>query len=142
MATFGWSVGDLVQAIKFVVKIGQALKDTGGASDDYQESIDFLHGVEATLKNLEAVARLSLTGAAVHSIAPQAERIQRCLESFIASIEGYESSMGLDRKRGFHHGMWQKGKWSAFVSKKCKELQGKITFVMTSINTNLSIQLL
>ena len=51
----------------FVVKTGQALKDT---SDDYQESIDFLHGVEATLRNLEVVARLSLPGAAVHSIAP------------------------------------------------------------------------
>jgi hypothetical protein len=142
MAAFGWSVGDLVLAIRFVVKTGQALKDTGGASDDYQESIDFLHGVEATLKNLEAVARLSPTGAAVHSIAPQAKRIQHCIESFISSIAGYESFLGLDRRRGIHHGVWQKGKWSAFVSKKCKELQGKVAVVMSSINTNLSIQLL
>jgi len=68
MAAFGWSVGDLVLAIRFVVKTGQALKDTGGASDDYQESVDFLHGVEATLENLEVVARLSSIGATIHSI--------------------------------------------------------------------------
>ncbi|MCJ1244588.1 hypothetical protein MMC30_001786 [Trapelia coarctata] len=142
MAAFGWSVGDLILAIRFVVKTGQALKDTGGASDDYQESIDFLHGVEATLKNLEVVARRSPTGAAIHSIAPQAQRIQQCLKSFMESIEGYEASLGLNRKRGFHHGAWQKGKWAAFVSKRCKELQGKIAFVTASINMNLSLQLL
>ena len=140
MAAFGWSVGDLVQAIQFMVRIGQALKDTGGASDDYQESVDFIHGVEVTLKNLEVVARLSPTGAAIHSIAPQAQRIQQCVRSFMESIEGYETSLGLDRKKGFHRGMWQKGKWAIFVSKRCKELQGKIAFVMTSINTNLSLQ--
>lgn len=35
MASFGWSAGDLALAIKIIYEVGNALKDTGGASSDY-----------------------------------------------------------------------------------------------------------
>ncbi|KAI9774473.1 MAG: hypothetical protein M1839_001706 [Geoglossum umbratile] len=56
MAGFGRSVSDLALGIKFVMKIGQTLKETGGASEDYQESAEFLRCLELTLRNLERLA--------------------------------------------------------------------------------------
>lgn len=42
MASFGWSAGDLALAIKIIYEVGNALKDTGGTSSDYQETVAFL----------------------------------------------------------------------------------------------------
>ena len=58
MATFGWSAGDLVQAISIVYKICKGLKDTGGASSEYQETAAFLHGLGMTLEKLRNIDQI------------------------------------------------------------------------------------
>lgn len=55
MATFGWSVGDLVRAIDMIMTITGALRESGGASDAFQESVHFLCGLELTLQNLRVI---------------------------------------------------------------------------------------
>jgi hypothetical protein len=142
MAGFGWSVGDLALGIKFVVKIGRALKETGGASSDYQESVEFLHDLELTLSNLKQLVPQSPRGAPAEVITTQAKRIQSSLTVFMKSIEGFEESLGAGRKIGLHHGVIHKMEWAAFVSKKAKDLQHNITLPMSTINSNLSIQVL
>ena len=54
MASFGWSAGDLALAIKIIYEVGNALKDTGGASSDYQETVAFLQFLATTLDRLHA----------------------------------------------------------------------------------------
>jgi hypothetical protein len=58
MAAFGWSAGDLVQAIDVVYKVSKELKDTGGASSDFQETTAFLHELRITLEKLQNIDQL------------------------------------------------------------------------------------
>lgn len=36
---FGFSAGDFIAAVNFVVKVTKALKDVGGASDEYRSLV-------------------------------------------------------------------------------------------------------
>lgn len=48
--SFGWSAGDILSAIKFAVKVSQALKEGGGASSDFQEISLFFESLGVTLE--------------------------------------------------------------------------------------------
>jgi len=52
MSGFGFSPSDVVNAIELVVKARRALRDVGGAKDDFQICMIFLFGLEQTLKSV------------------------------------------------------------------------------------------
>jgi hypothetical protein len=139
MSGFGWSVSDLALGIKFVVKIGQALKETGGASEDYQESVEFLRCLELTLRNLERLAPLLPGATSAEAIFAQAKRIQLSIDACRERVEKFENSLGPNRKKGIWHGFTCKVEWVVFVAQKAKDLQRDVTLPMSTINTNLAI---
>ncbi|MCJ1395014.1 hypothetical protein MMC18_007895, partial [Xylographa bjoerkii] len=142
MAGFGWSVGDLALAVKFVVQTGQALKETGGAAADYQDSVDSLHGIAYTLKNLEQIGHLYHMDTSAEALTTEVRRLQTSLVDFIDSIQKYEEKLGVNRKKGIRHGLVKKIQWATFVAKKVKELQSKTAVPMSSINANLNMQVM
>lgn len=139
MAAFGWSASDLVVAAQFVVKVAVALRETGGAASDYQESIDFLCAVELTLQNICKVRSLPRCNVHATIVHEQAQSIGGALKIFIDDIEGFDTSLGTKRKRGFHHGALRKVQWATFVSKKVTKLREKISLPIATINTNLGL---
>jgi hypothetical protein len=48
-AGFGFSIGDFVAAINLLRQVGNALKDNGGARDEYWKTITKLEVTEAIL---------------------------------------------------------------------------------------------
>jgi hypothetical protein len=54
VAALGWSVGDIVTAIKIVKQLIDAFDSTKGASKQYKDSLDFLRGVRMILERLQA----------------------------------------------------------------------------------------
>src|ERR1700733_11817688 len=94
MSGFGWSAGDVVLAGKLIAKITKALKETGGARDDYQESIQFLSGLETTLKNLEAAGSVLPQTAAAQETIQQTEKIVNALAPLLRDCRRFESSLG------------------------------------------------
>ncbi|MCJ1475682.1 hypothetical protein MMC13_004345 [Lambiella insularis] len=139
---FGWSVGDLALAIKFVVQTGKALKEAGGAATEYQDAVCFLQGLEFTLRYIQRASYLYSKDTPIACILDQVVRVQRCLASFIDSIQKYEAELGVKRSQGFHHGVWKKVSWATFVSKEVKELQSKVALPISTINANLSLQVM
>lgn len=53
--SFGWSVGDIVAALKLLHQITTALKDSGGASSEFQDVLSFLQTFSQTLQHLNAL---------------------------------------------------------------------------------------
>ena len=49
---FGWSPGDIVAALKLVQQIGSALKDSGGASSEFQDCLSFVQTLSRTPQRL------------------------------------------------------------------------------------------
>jgi hypothetical protein len=137
MAGFG-SMNDLVLGIKFVAKIARALKETGGALQEYQESIEFLHCLKVTLKNLGRFASLS-PAATSEAILVPAKRIQSSLDACRETVEALGDSLGPNRQKGIWRGFARKAEWAMFVGEKVKDLQRDVTLPMSTINTNLAI---
>ena len=140
MAGFGWSTGDIVLAAKFVVKVGTALRESGGASEDYQQSAQFLFSLEQTLTSLVFLESVLPQDASADMIISQARMVAEILNSFVTSINKFEASLGRYHRKGFRHGMVRKLQWTIFVSGKVKELQSKIALPIATINTNLGLQ--
>ena len=58
MSGFKQSARDIMQAAKFIAKVVQALKKTGGARDKYRQIIEFLSGLKQILQNLAFISRI------------------------------------------------------------------------------------
>src|SRR5439155_14466043 len=90
MAAFGWSASDIVRAIEFVVEVGKALKETGGASSNYQQTVDFLFVVECTLQNLRMLASSTIdNNKSADLIELQSRQVQKSLDTFMDSVEKF-----------------------------------------------------
>src|ERR1700710_116722 len=93
MATFGWSVGDIVAGIRITVKVCEAFKESGGAASKYKQTVDFLDNLELTLEYLKTYINGNPTDIHASSISDQAEKIKGPLKHFQESIEKYEKSL-------------------------------------------------
>ncbi|TVY49065.1 hypothetical protein LOCC1_G001366 [Lachnellula occidentalis] len=142
MAGFGWSVGDLVASLQLVVKIAGALKETGGAKSDYQESIDFLFGLETTLQNLRSVAPILVNQSQETAVQLEAQKIVKPLSIFLAKIQKLNGDLGLESKRNPWRTAPRKVQWAVFVSKEVKKLRDRISVPMFSLNILLQSQTL
>lgn len=143
MIPFGWSVGDIAFAIGFIAKIIKALKDHGGAVEDYQAKARFLEGVEATLRDLEFFARHFAGSAYIDAISDNAAAVHRAVDVFISRLQSYEASIGVNRQtKAFLRPKYHKVKWALYTSDRCAELQSTIQLPLTAINTHLNMQIL
>lgn len=97
--SFGWSAGDIVLGISTLVKVGQAIKETGGAASEYQEALSILKSIEATLRGLETIAA-SNPGLVLNvQLAEQARLLKSAVDDFRKKVEKYDLSLGSDSNR-------------------------------------------
>jgi hypothetical protein len=140
MAAFGWSAGDLAQTVQLVIRIGTALRETGGAAQDYQETLDFLCHLELTLQGLQAIAPLLKNDASSAVLLSQSQKVEALLKEFIDEVEPFDRALGPTSKRGWRHGAPRKLQWALLVAKRFKNLQTRIALPVSTINANLGIQ--
>ena len=75
-------------------KISKALKETGGASTEYQNAVIELNGLERALQHLEALEPTDDNLSHVNAIRGMALACQMPLRDFMTKLEKYEASMG------------------------------------------------
>lgn len=96
MAAFGWSAGDIAEAIKLVVRVARAFKDVGGAIDQCRQTSNFLSSFEVPLKHLKVHIDSTSSQADQYSadIAQQLQRIQQPWLWFRNVVDRYDASLG------------------------------------------------
>jgi hypothetical protein len=142
MAAFGWSVGDIVASIQLVAKIVVALKETGGAKSEYQESIEFLFGLEVTLQNLQTIAPVLLTRSQESILQVEIEKIAKPISIFFGKVKKLDTALGLDSKKGSWRAAPRKVQWAMQVLKEVKVLRDRISVPIASLNILLQSQVL
>ena len=142
MAGFGWSVGDLVTVSKLLIEAGRALKETGGASSDYEEHLSCFQSTLATLQSLRVLNNALKAAGGTTVLGDEVEAIQVALTIFIHEIKQYDPSLGLLRSKGWHREIPKKLKWSLYVSKKASKLQTKLLVPLLTINTSIGLRTL
>ena len=117
------SIGDIIAIVTLAVKIGEALNDSRGASNDYQELIDELDDFRDTLSLVdEDIGTTSLPENHRRLTEREAHKCRKMMEKFLNSIEGYKVLCEKGRSS-----IWRKIIWSLFKSKEVAAFRGKIS---------------
>jgi hypothetical protein len=105
-----------------VREIYKALKDSGGASDDYQETIRHLQRLESIYSDFENIKSTNddhQINSLVNAIKAQAGELHGFIESFKQKATAkYGAALGSQATSGAHHGTWHKINYVAQFSKK------------------------
>ncbi|TGO27929.1 hypothetical protein BPAE_0034g00080 [Botrytis paeoniae] len=110
--SFGWSAGDIAQAISLIVKVVKALDDGSGAPDEYRKMAVFLENVNLTLKNLHVFATLGVYPSYGDEIRRQIENIRPPLERFLNIMKKFEPHLGSNATPGWWKNIPQKMLWT------------------------------
>lgn len=142
-APFGFSVGDFIAAIRITRTAINALKDAGGATDDFQALLLELQSLQTVLEALLNLPATSSTSQnhynAVRGMACQA---QVPLQSFVVKMQAEfgqmdrsQSSPSSSRWKSPH----QQIKWALSMSKEVQELRSVIIMKMVSMSVLLAM---
>ncbi|KAI9647472.1 hypothetical protein NHQ30_003857 [Ciborinia camelliae] len=110
--SFGWSAGDIAQAISLIIKVVKALDDGSGAPDDYRKAAIFLENVNHTLKNLHFFTTLGTYPSYGDEIRRQVENIRPPLEGFLDFMNKFESDLGSKAAPGWWRNISKKMLWT------------------------------
>ena len=80
--SFGWSAGDIVSCIALIVRVSKGLKDSTGASAEYEAAAGFLDGLKITLDKLKEHLETHPDTFHAKDIEEQAERLKTTVEKF------------------------------------------------------------
>ena len=109
--SFGWSVGDIVAALKLLHQVGVALKDSGGASSGFQDTYSFLQTLSRTLQHLNALQYTSLDPGLAEDLREQCGHIWMPLKAFLEDMKGrFEGRLGENSPK--HSILQRRGKFN------------------------------
>ena len=135
MATgFGFSIA----GIELVTKISKALKDSGGASAEYQQIVQQLESLKLTLQQLSSVKATTQNNAFINAIRTQAQIVETSLQQSLDSITKYNKSLGGQAPKGARHGSARKIEWAVLRQPRAEKLQSTIEAQVSTLNLLLN----
>ncbi|CZR69364.1 uncharacterized protein PAC_19264 [Phialocephala subalpina] len=141
--SFGWSAGDIVAALKLLHQISSAVRDSGGASSEFQDTLSFLYTLSRTLQHLNALQATPLDPDLANNLQEQCDHIRVPLTAFLDDVGrrfGPALSMNSRRKRIF--AVPRMIQWTVSDSKKTKGLKDRIAVPMAAVGLMLSQQII
>lgn len=81
------------------MKVGKALKESGGAASEYQETIAFLTSVETTLRGLDTIIANNPDLTCKAELVEQAGLLKSAVDDFKTKVEKYDQSLGSASER-------------------------------------------
>ncbi|KAF7872014.1 uncharacterized protein EAF02_009119 [Botrytis sinoallii] len=146
MAAFGWSVGDLVSAISVVAKVSRALKDVGGAADDYRETVLFLESLNITLTTLHGLYESNVDPSILSGVQSQLELVQKPIGVFTEKVKRKLDSVfnSTKKDKGVRTTLKRTSsqlEWAFWLDKQSQVLNRKILVPLTGIQIQLGIHI-
>lgn len=113
--------------------VGGALKEQGGASSDYQQTIRELESIYTILDQLQSTSIMMANPVILNAIKGQAHSLQTILSHFLDQISKYGGPLGCAAPKGFHRGPTSKAKWALLVSKEAAKMKETVTAQSTKL---------
>ena len=113
---FGFGVGDFVTTINLFKEIAVALKDHGGALDDYQKTLNHLESLCAILECLADISDPTKNSASLNAISRSAQRIKDEVDNFLTGITKYKARFESRNLAGPLIRATAKIEWSQYVA--------------------------
>jgi hypothetical protein len=134
---FGWSAGDIFNAIKFMVDVAKALDEVDGAPKKFREASSFLTNLNSTLRPLQTFTALDTKPAYKKDVEAQVEAIKGPVERFIGEVKGLQDTIGVPKEGHFRRfqNIPSKLKWHFFTADKALALQEVVEHHLMIIHT-------
>jgi hypothetical protein len=136
--SFGFSAGDIAECIKLFVKIGKALKESGGSAAEYQNAMEFLEGVERTVQIVERLLETHQDLPHRNDLEIYTTRLVSVVTHFREKMEGYETSLGANPTSSQVKKAWKKIKLELFGN--VEKLRSDISYPHDVVNTLVALQ--
>ncbi|KAL8774266.1 MAG: hypothetical protein Q9209_001017 [Squamulea sp. 1 TL-2023] len=120
-------------------KVRKALKNSGGASTDYQHVIIELQELENVLRQFEAIEPTEHNAGQINAIRGMALACQIPLRDFLTKIEQYEASMSPFSTRFTFKGAAHKTEWALSLTGDVTKLRALVAAKVLSINLLLAM---
>jgi hypothetical protein len=134
---FGFSVGDFLTAGKLIVNITKALKEAGGASDEYRSLVQELGLLERILKRLQTKGG---TGDISAVITQQANLTLATLSGFLKTISKFDAALGKQAPSAWRHGTGRKAQWAVAYAEDIEKFRVKVGTHLNQLNLLLQLQ--
>ena len=138
--TFGWSAGDIAECVKLLIKIGNALKDSGGSAAKYQNAVDFLKGVETTVQGVDNILQSHPDLTFQTAFEEHATNLMTAVNHFRKKTEGYDTSLGANATTSEAKKAWKKIKLALFAH--IEELKVAVSYPQSVVNNLIGLQAL
>ncbi|KAH6857418.1 T5orf172 domain-containing protein [Alternaria rosae] len=139
---FGFSAGDFMAAIHLVHKVNIALRETDGASSQYNQTISELQGLEGLLRGVQSAYSADIDPQQLDKLQLLGHQCYIPLNTFLSKIKALEPSLGnldtrsdciIDRTRRTA----RKVHWGLQVKKELSELTAAMGLRINVINMQL-----
>lgn len=138
--SFGWSAGDIAECVKVLVKIGNALKDSGGSKAEYQDAVKFLQGVEATVQGVEAIVQNHPDLKLGPTVEDHARNLFAAVTHFREKTERYDTSLGVNATASKAKKVWKEIQFALFGH--IQELKVAVSHPQSVLNNMIVLQVL
>jgi hypothetical protein len=135
---FGFSAGDFIAGVNLIAKVTQALKEAGGASDEYRSLGRELGLLERILRQLHAGQGIG--GVPSPDIRQQTDLTLDTLSSFLKTISKFDAKLGQQAPSTWHHGVARKTQWAVVQAKEVEKVRVKLGTQLTELNLLLQLQ--
>jgi hypothetical protein len=138
---FGFSVGDFVSAIQLIGKVNKALKDTGGAEDDFRSLFLELSQLQIVLEQLRDLPESSSPSQShLNAVKGMALAVQIPLREFLEEIDKFKIAFG--NPKGHFIQLRQAGRktqWAVTMQDKVTKIRGILTMKIVTISVLLAL---
>lgn len=141
MVPFGWSAGDIKDAIQFSISLCTAFQEAKRTDSDFQEAVDFLDGVKIAFEHLRKYTLEHPGDLYSEDINDLIRRIDRPWKKFRCFVKPYEDSLGVKSTRSSIFRAPRIVLWT-LVAKEVQQLKASIGQPLQSITFLLLLQLL
>ena len=141
MVPFGWSAGDIKDAVQFLIRLCTTFQDAGCSNSDFQEAIDFLCGLQIVLEHLRTYTMENPGHLYSKDIEDLVQQIDRPWKKFRDFLKPYEDSLGINSVRSSIARAPRVVLW-ALVTKEVRQLKTSVGQLVQSLTLLLLLQLL
>lgn len=132
------TLADVFVPTDLIRKITKALKETGGASSEYQDTVVELKGLKHVLQHLEALKLTEDNLGHVNAIRGMALACRLALQEFLKELEKYEGSLGPWPRRNPVGNFGRKTRWAVSFGKEVEKLRAIVGMKQRNMNLLLA----
>ncbi|CAM1509911.1 Fc.00g002460.m01.CDS01 [Cosmosporella sp. VM-42] len=139
---FGFSAGDFVAALRLIVDVSKALKDTGGAADEYRQVLVELQLLQKVIQLLQSRAGPQPNASDPFSAyaKQQTDLTLQSLADFLQFVSKFDAKLGVQAQSGWFRGAGRKAQWAVVQAREVEKLRTRVGGQLQLLNLLVQLQ--